>query len=80
MVVCQSRKQMLLYASNSGRDGPFLCAALNRLNQQIPMAQEEHEAEKEEFVAIRKSDLERMVVLLSRLENKEKGFDIFSMV
>jgi hypothetical protein len=37
------------------------------------MAREEHEAENEEFVAVRKSDLGRIMALLSRLENKEKG-------
>jgi len=46
--------------------------ALNRLNQEISMAQEEHEAEKEEFVAVRKADLERIMALLSRLENKDR--------
>lgn len=41
---------------------------MNRQNQQISMVQEEHEAEKEEFVAVRKSDLDRIMALLSRLE------------
>jgi len=34
------------------------------------MVQEGHEAEKREFVTVRRADLERIVALLSRLEDQ----------
>jgi hypothetical protein len=39
-------------------------------NQNTSMVQEGHEAEKREFVTVRRADLERIVALLSRLEDQ----------
>ena len=39
-------------------------------NQNTSMVQEGHEAEKGEFVKVRRADLERIMALLSRLEGQ----------